>query len=735
MFRPRRLPTVIALASAMLVAIAVPTVSAAPGLPRTYQVQRVDSPNPLGGNADNFGIGMVSGGDINGDGKADLIVGTDEHGGSTGQVFAVSGADGSTIRTIPAPDASTSGTLASFGAFVGSLPDIGSCAGGSPGQTCALGTIGAADGRPEILATALGVDVPTAGVPGGVAVDMGRGYILDGATGAVLKRLDMPVADRQAQATLPAPDGPVKPALGRTILNPSSQFGPTVSGAPGTPPLAVRIGDLNGGGQPDIVLSASDYFETGATANPESACGAAVANKCLQAGRAYVYYGESIVNTSPAAADETPDMTIKNPAAQPDDPTTPVNTNRESFGYSIEPVGDLGRCTVNPGPGAACVNANSTGTADGKPDVVISSHRTDDFGMFDTGVAPLFDGNTGSVLYTYRHPEPQPASLFAFSNYNQPAPGDLGQSPAPDVYQAAMRQNNPSTGGGKGYGMNGNFKQAGSPNSISFSTMVDPTPSPSGDFGTSSAGIGDVAGAETSPDLDGRTEMLIGAYGPHNPGTFSKPINDVSIFSAITEKPLQILNDPDQQPGSGFGTSLAPLGDLNGDGFLDYAVGAGLFDAPSGTDDGRIYIFRSDNSPAAPAPPLPAQQGGPPGPPGLAGSSAPATAGRTVELAASSDRLTAGRKLVLRGAVEAFADKSGCESKQQVRLQRRSVKSVRYTTFGRVTSSSKGSFSRTLTPSATAVYRALVEQTASCAGAASNREKVTVVAKKKKRKR
>ena len=124
-----------------------------------------------------------------------------------------------------------------------------------------------------------------------------------------------------------------------------------------------------------------------------------------------------------------------------------------------------------------------------------------------------------------------------------------------------MRQNNPFTGGGKGYVMNGAFKQGGSPNSISFSTMVDPTPHPSEDFGTSSAGIGDVFG-------DSRNELLIGAYGPHNPGTATDTINDVHIFDPIHEVSLLDIQAPDQQPGLGFGTSLAPLGDLNGDGFL-----------------------------------------------------------------------------------------------------------------------------------------------------------------------
>ena len=705
---------------ALAAMLAVPQAQAK--LPRTYQVQRVDSPTPtIGGN---FGIAFVNGGDLNGDGKADLIVGTDEHGGSSGTIFEISGADGATIRAISSPDPDGNGTKASFGSYVGSLADIGSCAGGTSGVLCGLPAIGAPDGTPDVLVAALGIDV------GGLD-DVGRAYIYDGKTGALLKRIDMPAADITTLSSAPA--GQRKPAFGRTILNPSSQYGPT-----GAAPLpvggAVRTGDMNGGGAPDIVIGASDFFETGATANPASDCATSTVfnvapanNQCLQAGRAYVYDGETIAGTDPATIENTADLIIKNPAAQADDPNTPVNSNRESFGYSIAPVGDLGACATNPGPGAFCTTANSTGTADGKPDVVVSSHRTDDFGMFDVGQAILIDGSTGSELYAYRHPEPQPASLFAFSNYNQPAPGDLGSSATPDVYEAAMRQNNPNTGGGKGYVMNGAFKQPGSPNSVSFATFVDPTPNASEDFGTSSACVGNVD--TTADGLDERNEYLIGAYGPHNPGTTPYVINDVHFFSALTERPLQSIAAPDQQAGSGFGTAIAPLGDLNGDGMLDIAVGAGLYDGTTGVDQGRIYILKSDDSAAPPVPPavVPAGPTGPAGPAGPAGPSSAATlAGRTLELAASRSSVAKGAKVTLRGALEAFANPTGCRASQSVSIQRRSPTSATYTTIAQRTTSAKGTFSAGVRLSRTAVFRARIGQTAACAGAASFGERVTV---------
>jgi len=176
--------------------------------------------------------------------------------------------------------------------------------------------------------------------------------------------------------------------------------------------------------------------------------------------------------------------------------------------------------------------------------------------------------------------------------------------------------------------------------------------------------------------------------------------------------------------------SLAPLGDVNGDGFQDYAIGAGFYNlttsggpCPGGCPSaGRVYILRSDNSPVLVGDPGPAGS-----PPGSSTPVATATlAGRDLELVAKSGRIRRGQSATLRGAVEAFSNHSGCEAGQTVLLQSRSPSAVRYTTFARPKTSRGGSFAVRFKPSSSRVYRARVLQTSQCLGATSNRTSITV---------
>jgi hypothetical protein len=149
------------------------------------------------------------------------------------------------------------------------------------------------------------------------------------------------------------------------------------------------------------------------------------------------------------------------------------------------------------------------------------------------------------------------------------------------------------------------------------------------------------------------------------------------------------------------------MGDLNGDHFLDFAIGAGLWDGRAGADQGRLYIFRSDNS----------RNGNT--------TKQAVLSGRALELLALPASVRRGRSVRLRGQLDAFAN-DACRTKQTVELQRHGTRSVRLRTFAKVRTNAAGAFSAKVRVRATTYFRAWVPQTAACLGAASPREKVSV---------
>lgn len=112
-------------------------------------------------------------------------------------------------------------------------------------------------------------------------------------------------------------------------------------------------------------------------------------------------------------------------------------------------------------------------------------------------------------------------------------------------------------------------------------------------FGTSVSGGGDING-------DGYADIIIGAprftAGQNNEGgmfVYNGGANGISTTASFTAESDQV--------DAAFGTSVANLGDVNGDGYSDVAVGAPAFDNGN-TDEGRTYVFpgRSNGLSATP---------------------------------------------------------------------------------------------------------------------------------------
>lgn len=117
-------------------------------------------------------------------------------------------------------------------------------------------------------------------------------------------------------------------------------------------------------------------------------------------------------------------------------------------------------------------------------------------------------------------------------------------------------------------------------------------------FGRSIANVGDLDG-------NGVNDLAVGAaddtYGPARGAVHVVLLNADGSVKATTELAHETNGGPALSNGDLFGSSVAAIGDLNGDGYTDLAVGAER-DSTGGTRRGAVYVLNLGRADFADAP-------------------------------------------------------------------------------------------------------------------------------------
>ncbi|MFH1279243.1 MAG: FG-GAP-like repeat-containing protein [Candidatus Eisenbacteria bacterium] len=511
---------------------------------------------------DQFGSSVASAGDVNGDGYIDLIVGAEGNdwvGDYAGRAYLYHGGPSADSTADLVFNGLTAGDH--FGQSVASAGDVngdgcadlivgatGNDTGGSDAGGAYLFYGGpSADATIDLVLTGeamqdyFGYSVASAGdVNGDGYADMIVGAIYNGAGGLHAGRAYLYHGG-------PSADGAADLVMTGEAAN--DYFGASVAPA----------GDVNRDGYGDLIVGAGGNDAGGS-----------------QAGNAYLFYGGP-------SADNTPDLGLMG------------ETPSGGFGYSVASAGDV--------------------DGDGYADLIIGAGYVDAAGT-DAGAAYVYS------LYPYRLLEPNggeqwvagepatvrwrghdPADLSISydggSSWNTLAVGAGGLSenehtliaPAVATEHALARLS--YTGQGAAIGT---FDR-----SDEFFRIVLPAPPPaavsrlqiapigeefSENLGFSVASAGDVNG-------DGYADMIVGATGNNTGGSDA---GAAYLYhggpSADTTADLMLTGEAADDY---FGISVAPAGDVNGDGYPDLIVGAHGNDA-GGSSAGRAYLFHGGPS-------------------------------------------------------------------------------------------------------------------------------------------
>ncbi|MDZ4831741.1 MAG: hypothetical protein SGJ09_16285 [Phycisphaerae bacterium] len=383
---------------------------------------------------------------------------------------------------------------------------------------------------------------------GGGVNDAGRVYIFSGATGLLIRAHSSPNDTN------------------------GGNYGDSVSGVP----------DLNGDGRGDYIVGAPDeagpggrvYVYSGATGN-------LIRTHVSPNAQVGGDFGYAVAGVQDLSGDGRGDYVIGAP--QEDNGGT-SNAGRV-YVYSGN-TGNLIRQQNSPnaesfGEFGWAVAGVPDSTGDGRGDYIVGAPSEDPGGSpFENGRAYIFNGSNGNLVDTLVSGNPESGGKFGFSVAGIP---DVGGNGLGDVIVGAPYEDVPvpnDRSGADYFNAGRAYVFSGTTGNLAH-TFTEPADELSDeDF------FGDAVGGLPDANGDGLGDVIIGS-----PGLSYRAY----VFAADTETLLAELSSPDDTGvNQSWGTAVAGLPDVNGDGRGDYIVGGpGSDDFPSDpSQNGRAYLYR-----------------------------------------------------------------------------------------------------------------------------------------------